>query len=82
MCHQTVRLVAEALEFDGIATAVVGTMRGMLKGLPRVIVTPYDRGQNFGPAGDTAEHAAVIAEALALFDASEPVFRDHKSSPA
>jgi hypothetical protein len=82
MCHQTVRLVAEALELDGIATVVVGTMRGMLKGLPRVIVTRFDRGQNFGPAGDTAEHAAIVAEALALFDASEPVFRDHRAPPA
>ena len=82
MCHQTVRLVAEAFELDGIATAVVGTMRGMLKGLPRVVVTRYDRGQNFGPAGAAAEHAAVVAEALALFDASEPVFRDHKTPAA
>ena len=79
MCHQTVRLVAEALELDGIATVVVGTMRGMLKGLPRVVLTRYERGQNFGPAGDAAEHAAIVAEALDLFDATEPVFRDHKA---
>ena len=82
MCHQTVRLVAEALELDGIATAVVGTMRGMLKGLPRVVVTRYDRGQNFGPAGDAAVHAEIAGEALALFDATEPVFRDHRAPPA
>ncbi len=82
MCHQTVRLVAEALELDGIATVVVGTMRGLLRGLPRVIVTRYDRGQNFGAAGDAAEHAAIVAEALALFDATEPTFRDHKAAPA
>jgi len=82
MCHQTVRLVAQALELDGIATVVVGTMRGMLKGLPRVVVTRYDRGQNFGPAGDHAEHAAIVSEALALFDATEPVFNDHKPARA
>ena len=57
-------------------------MRGMLKGLPRVIVTRYDRGQNFGPAGDTAEHAAIVAEALALLDATEATFHDHKAPPA
>ena len=82
MCHQTVRLVAEAFELEGIATVVVGTMRGLLKGLPRVVVTRYDRGQNFGPAGDTAEHAAVVAGALALFDATEASFCDHKAPPA
>ena len=82
MCHQTVRLVAEALELEGIATVVVGTMRGQLKGLPRVVLTRYDRGQNFGPAGDAEEHGAIVAEALALFDAVEPVFRDQKAAPA
>ena len=82
MCHQTVRLVAEALERDGIATVIAGTMRAALKGLPRVLVTRYDRGQNFGPAGDAAVHAAIVGEALALFDATEPVFRDHKAPPA
>ena len=82
MCHQTVRLVAGALELEGIATVVVGTMGGLLKGLPRVVVTRYDRGQNFGPAGDAAQHAAIVAEALTLFDATEASFRDHKAPPA
>ncbi len=82
MCHQTVRLVAEALELEGIATVVVGTMRGLLKGLPRVVVTRHGRGKNFGPAGDTAEHAAIVTEALALLDATEAAFRDHKPPPA
>ncbi|MDP9105452.1 MAG: hypothetical protein M3N49_05925 [Candidatus Eremiobacteraeota bacterium] len=76
------RLVAESLELEGIATVVVGTMRGLLKGLPRVIVTRYGRGQNFGPAGDTAAHAGIVAEALALLDATEAAFRDHKAPPA
>jgi hypothetical protein len=72
-----VRLVAGELERAGIATAVVGTMRGMLAGLPRVLITRFDRGQNFGPAGDAAEHAAIAREALALFDVTEPTFRSH-----
>ncbi len=74
------RLVAEALELDGIATAVVGTMRGLLKELPRVMITRNERGQNFGAAGDATEHAAIAAESLALFDAAEPVFRERSAA--
>ena len=82
MCHQTVRLVAEALERDGISTVVTGTVRGSLKGLPRVLLTRYERGLNFGPAHDAAEHAAIVREALALFEASAPTFVDHKTPAA
>ncbi|GAC1580828.1 MAG: hypothetical protein NVS3B7_15620 [Candidatus Elarobacter sp.] len=76
------RLVAEALEHAGIATVVVGTMKGLLKGLPRVLVTRYERGLNFGPAGDTHEHRSAAREALALFDVAEPVFHDHSIASA
>jgi len=75
-----VRLVADSLERAGIATVVVGTMRGLLPGLPRVLITRYERGCNFGPAGDQSEHLAVAREALELFDVSEPTYRNHKPS--
>jgi hypothetical protein len=73
-----VRLVAGALERADIATVVVGTMRGMLSGLPRVLITRYQRGSNFGPAADRAEHLAIAREALGLFDVTEPTFRNHQ----
>ena len=76
------RLVAEALERNGIATVVTGTMRGSLIGLPRVLLTRYERGLNFGPANDAAEHAAIAREALSLFEASAPAFVDHKTPAA
>ena len=82
MCHQTVRLVAEAFERAGIATVVVGTMRAPLAGLPRVLITRYDRGRNFGEPNDAVEHEAISREALALFDATEPTLIDHKERAA
>jgi hypothetical protein len=80
MCHQTVRLVATAFEQAGIPTVVVGTMRTPLAGLPRVLITRYDRGRNFGEAGDAAEHLTIAREALALFDVTQPTLVDHKST--
>ena len=78
MCHQTVRLVASALELAGLPTVVVGTMRAPLAGLPRVLITRYDRGRNFGEAGDGGERIAIAREALGLFDATEAVLVNHK----
>ncbi|MFN2461942.1 MAG: hypothetical protein ABR591_14890 [Candidatus Velthaea sp.] len=63
-----------------MATVVAGTMRTPLDGLPRVLITRYARGQNFGPPGDTAEHAELARAALALFDATEPALLDHKAA--
>jgi len=53
-------------------------MRTPLKGLPRVLISRYDRGRNFGAPGDTHEHRAIAREALALFDVTEPTLIDHK----
>jgi len=80
MCHQTVRLVAEALERAGIATVVVGTIHGLLRDLPRVLVTKYHRGMNFGEPGDVSEHLAIAREALVLFDASVRTMSDHREA--
>lgn len=74
------RLIAEELEHAGIATAVVGTMRSRLAGLPRVLLTRHGRGLNFGPAHDADEHASIASEALRMFDADEPVFHEHQRS--
>ena len=82
MCHQTVRLVAEAFERAGLPTVVVGTMRAPLKGLPRVLISRYDRGRNFGAPHDTSEHEALVREALALFDVTGPTLVDHKERAA
>lgn len=82
MCHQTVRLVAEAFERASIPTVVVGTMRAPLKGLPRIVISRYDRGRNFGAANDATEHRALAREALSLFAATEPTLIDHKERAA
>ena len=72
------RLIAEALERSGVAAVVVDSMRGMLQGLPRVLVTRHPRGANFGPAGAEEVHRAIAREALQLFETREPVFRNHQ----
>ncbi len=82
MCHQTVRLVADAFEQANIPTVVVGTMHAPLKGLPRVLISRYDRGRNFGMPNDTSEHHALVREALSLFDVTEPTLIDHKERAA
>lgn len=74
------RLVATAFEQAGFPTVVVGTLRSPLAGLPRVLITRYERGQNFGAPGDGAEHIAIAREALGLFDATEPVLINHTSN--
>ncbi len=79
MCHQTVRLVAGALEEAGISTVVVGTMRSTLGDLPRVLITRHPRGENFGPPGDESERAAIVREALDLFEVSEATLRSHQA---
>ena len=79
MCHQTVRLVAEGFERAGIATVVVGTMRGSVRDLPRVLITKYDAGMNFGPVGEREEHEAISRKALELFDAREKTLVEHEA---
>ncbi|MBC5810873.1 MAG: hypothetical protein GIW95_08505 [Candidatus Eremiobacteraeota bacterium] len=73
------RLVAGALEEAGIATVVVGTMRSTLGDLPRVLITRHPRGLNFGPPGDERERAAIVREALELFEVNEATLRSHQA---
>ena len=82
MCHQTVCLIAEALELAGIPTVIAGTMRAPLAGMPRVLITGFDRGNNFGPPGDEATHAALVTDALELFTAAEPTVLSRRSAAA
>ncbi|TAM61875.1 hypothetical protein EPN52_01760 [bacterium] len=73
----TAGLVVDALETAGIPTVVVGNQRVPLKGLPRVILTRYERGKNFGEPGDIGEHEHIAAAAVDLLrNATEPTLLD------
>lgn len=61
-------LIARAIEARGIPTVVLAVRRGLIAGTrpPRVLLTPFDRGQTVGEPGDAAGQRAVLRRALAL----------------
>lgn len=70
MCHESVGLVARALEAAGIATVSVyirafAHVAGRLR-VPRVLVTPELMGRTMGPAGDRARQRRSVEAALRL----------------
>ncbi len=70
-------MVVDALETAGIPTVVVGNQRVPLQGLPRVVLTRYERGKNFGEAGDVAEHQRIATVAVDLLrNATAPALVD------
>ena len=70
MCHESVGLVARALEAAGIPTVSVFTrpfahVAGRLR-VPRVLITPHLVGRTIGPAGDRVRQREVVEAALRL----------------
>ncbi len=72
MCHESVGLVARALEQAGIPTISVfirafAHIAGRLR-VPRVLVTPHLMGRTVGPVGDRARQREVVEGALRLLE--------------
>jgi hypothetical protein len=70
VCHESVGLVARALEEAGIATVSVFVrafdhVAGRLR-VPRVLVTPHLMGRTVGPVGDRSRQREVVEAALRL----------------
>jgi len=70
VCHESVGLVARALESAGIPTVSVfvqafAHVAGRLR-LPRVLVTPHLMGRTVGPVGDPQRQREVVERALRL----------------
>jgi hypothetical protein len=70
VCHESVGLVARALEAAGIPTVAVFTrpfahVAGRLR-VPRVLVTPHLVGRTIGPVGDRERQREVVEAALRL----------------
>lgn len=67
-------LIARALEAQGIPTVTLAVSRGQIAGTrpPRVLLTPYPRGETVGPPGDVATQRAVLRQALDLLLTTSP----------
>jgi D-proline reductase (dithiol) PrdB len=62
-----VSLLAHRIEGQGIPTLVIGTVRDVMEAVPapRAVFVDFPAGRTFGHPGDAAQHARVLADALA-----------------
>ena len=70
MCHQTVSLVARALEEKGIATVIVGSALDVVEhcGVPRFLFTDFPLGNPCGKPWDRAMQRRIMELALELLE--------------
>ena len=82
VCHQTVSLVARALEAQGIATVVMGCAKDIVEhvGVPRFLFSDFPLGNAAGRPRDPASQDATLELALALLEAA-PAARTTVQSP-
>ena len=74
MCHQTVGLIAGALERCGIATTSVTMLKEVTVKVrtPRARAVPYALGYPLGKPGDPALQTRILRAAFALLDVPGP----------
>ena len=72
MCHQTVSLVARALEEAGIATVIVGSAQDIVEtvGVPRFVFVDYPLGNPTGRPDNVEEQRYTVGAALELLTAA------------
>ena len=82
VCHQTMSLVARALEAQGIATVVMGCAKDIVEhvGVPRFLFSDFPLGNAAGRPRDPASQDATLELALALLE-SAPAARTTVQSP-
>ena len=82
VCHQTVSLVARALEAEGIATVVMGCAKDIVEyvGVPRFVFSDFPLGNAAGRPHDPGSQAQTLELALALLEAA-PAPRTTLQSP-
>ena len=68
MCHQTVSLVAQHLESQGLPTVIVGSAQDIVEvaGVPRFVFVDYPLGNPAGRPGDTAEQLLILRSAITM----------------
>ena len=82
MCHQTVSLVARALEANGIPTVVIGAARDIVEhcGVPRFLFSDFPLGNSAGRPNDPESQALTLELALRVLEAA-PAPRATVQSP-
>lgn len=82
VCHQTVSLVARALEARGIPTVVMGCAKDIVEyvGVPRFLFCDFPLGNAAGRPGDPASQASTLELALRVLE-SAPAPRTTVQSP-
>lgn len=75
MCHQTVGLVAGAIEKAGIATVALSVLRKVTERVrpPRSLILPFPFGYPLGRARDAQLQHRIIRAALSLLESPEPL---------
>ncbi|MBX3482658.1 glycine/sarcosine/betaine reductase selenoprotein B family protein [Phenylobacterium sp.] len=70
VCHQSMSLIARALEAAGIATVVMGAAKDIVErcGAPRFLFSDVPLGNAAGLPGDVASQDATLAAALSLLE--------------
>lgn len=70
VCHQTMSIVARALEAAGVATVVMGCARDIVEeaGVPRLLFSDLPLGNAAGLPWDTASQDAALSQALDLLE--------------
>jgi D-proline reductase (dithiol) PrdB len=72
VCHQTLSLIARALEAAGIATVLMGCARDIVEhvGVPRFLFSDFPLGNAAGKPDDAASQEATLEMALRLLEAA------------
>lgn len=72
VCHQTMSIVARALEDAGVATVVMGCARDIVEqaGVPRLLFSDLPLGNAAGLPWDVASQDATLAQALDLLESA------------
>ena len=82
VCHQTVSLLARALEASGISSVVMGCAKDIVEyvGVPRLLFSDYPLGNGAGRPNDLASQVLTLDLALSLLEAA-PAPRTTVQSP-
>ena len=84
MCHQSVGLIAGAIEKAGIPTVSLSVVRKVTERVrpPRSLVVPFPFGHPLGKPRDAQLQHRIIRAALELLESSDPlpILRDFELS--
>ena len=84
MCHQSVGLIAQALEAGGVATTSLSTLAWVTRRVrpPRALLTGYPMGYPLGEPGNPDLQRRILVAALSLVERTDaPVLEPWPERP-